>query len=182
MVPKLVFLTKGVGKHRDRLHSFEMALREAHIEKYNLVKVSSILPPGCRIIPKEEGISLLRPGEIVHCVLSECYTNEPGQRVVASIGIAMPLDDGQYGYFAEHHAQGEMEEAAGRYAEGLAISMLASAMGEDFNPHLDWDEEEGTYRLRGKPIRTLHVTQSGQGEEGGVWTTVIAAAVFIPDT
>lgn len=182
MVPKLVFLTKGIGKHKDRLHSFEMALREAHIEKYNLVKVSSILPPGCKIIPKEEGISLLRPGEIVYCVLSECYTNEPRQLVVASIGMAIPRDDTQYGYFAEHHVLGETEDMAGKYAESLAISMLASTMGEKFDPNLDWEERESAYRLQGKLVRTLHITQSGQGDEDGVWTTVIAAAVFVPDT
>ena len=46
-VPRGMFLTKGVGSHREELHSFELALRNAGIEKCNLVQVSSILPPGC---------------------------------------------------------------------------------------------------------------------------------------
>jgi len=44
-VPSMVFFTKGVGVHRDRLASFELALRKAGIEKFNLVYVSSIFPP-----------------------------------------------------------------------------------------------------------------------------------------
>jgi len=48
MVPKQLFLTKGMGKHKEKLTSFEMALRAAGIAQYNLVKVSSIFPPGCK--------------------------------------------------------------------------------------------------------------------------------------
>jgi len=53
--PTKVFLTKGVDVHKDKLASFELALRDAGIEKYNLVFVSSILPPNCKIISREEG-------------------------------------------------------------------------------------------------------------------------------
>src|ERR1700727_1331818 len=45
MVPKRMFFTKGVGKHRERLTSFELALRDAGIAAQNLVRVSSIFPP-----------------------------------------------------------------------------------------------------------------------------------------
>src|SRR5207302_2033465 len=55
MVPKKVFFTKGVGVHKEKLASFEMALRVAGLAHCNLVLVSSIYPPGCKIIPKEEG-------------------------------------------------------------------------------------------------------------------------------
>ena len=57
MVPKKVFLTKGVGVHKDKLASFELALRSAGIEGCNLVYVSSIFPPECKIISKDEGLS-----------------------------------------------------------------------------------------------------------------------------
>ena len=42
MTPKKIFFTKGVGVHKDKLSSFEVALRSAGIEKCNLVYVSSI--------------------------------------------------------------------------------------------------------------------------------------------
>src|SRR5438876_64209 len=65
MVPNKVFFTKGVGVHKERLASFEMALRAAGVAHCNLVLVSSIYPPGCKIISKMEGLNLLRPGEMV---------------------------------------------------------------------------------------------------------------------
>lgn len=51
IMPKKVFLTKGVGKHKEQLSSFELALRNAKIANFNLVRVSSIFPPGCKLIP-----------------------------------------------------------------------------------------------------------------------------------
>jgi pyruvoyl-dependent arginine decarboxylase len=56
MIPRKAFITKGTGVHKDKLASFELALRAARIEKFNLVCVSSILPPNCKIVPKEEGL------------------------------------------------------------------------------------------------------------------------------
>ena len=55
-VPKKMFLTKGVGVDINKLTSFEMALRKAQIANLNLVRVSSICPPHCKIITKEEGL------------------------------------------------------------------------------------------------------------------------------
>ena len=75
MVPKTVFFTKGVGKHKHELQSFELALRNAGIEKCNLVSVSSIVPPNCKIITREKGIKELRPGEITYCVMSRNSSN-----------------------------------------------------------------------------------------------------------
>jgi arginine decarboxylase len=48
-VPKIMFLTKGKGLHKDYLTSFELALRDAEIADLNLVAVSSIKPPQCKI-------------------------------------------------------------------------------------------------------------------------------------
>ena len=63
-VPTKIFFTKGVGKHKDYLSSFEVALRSAGIEKCNLVSVSSIFPPNCKRITKEEGLKEIQAGEI----------------------------------------------------------------------------------------------------------------------
>ena len=56
MVPQKVFSPKESGRHKDYLQSFELALRDAGIETQNLVTVSSIFPPGCKRISKEEGV------------------------------------------------------------------------------------------------------------------------------
>ena len=55
-VPAKAFLTKGVGRHKEKLTSFELALREAHIAQYNLVRVSSIFPPHCQLVSWEQEI------------------------------------------------------------------------------------------------------------------------------
>lgn len=169
-----------MGKHKEKLRSFEAALRKAGIEKYNLVRVSSILPPGCRIISRERGLSMLRPGEIVHCVICKNSTNEPNRLLVASIGIAVPTEEQQYGYLSEHHAFGQTDDVAGDYAEDLAASMLASTLGIEFDPDLAWDERREVYRMHGKIVKTRNITQSAVGDKKGLWTTVVVAAVFIP--
>ena len=55
-VPSRIFLTKGVGRHREKLQSFEMALRHARIAQFNLVRVSSIFPPGCHVVSRRDGL------------------------------------------------------------------------------------------------------------------------------
>ena len=69
-VPTKAFLTKGVGRHKEKLTSFEMALRDAHLANFNLVRVSSIFPPHCELVDREEGLSLLRPGQVVFAVIA----------------------------------------------------------------------------------------------------------------
>lgn len=178
-VPKFVFFTKGVGRHREQLGSFEMALRDAGIEKFNLVTVSSIFPPNCKIVPREKGLSYLSPGEVVFCVMYRNQTNEPNRLIAASVGLGLPTDSNHYGYLSEHSSFGETEEKAGEYAEDLAASMLATTLGLEFDPNAAWDEREQLYKASGKIIKTTNITQSAIGNKDGLWTTVLAAAVFI---
>lgn len=180
MTPKKVFFTKGVGKHKERLASFELALRDAGIEKFNLVCVSSILPPNCKTITKEKGLQELKAGEIVHCVLARNETSENNRLVAASIGCAVPADINAYGYLSEHHCFGETDEQAGEYAEDLAASMLATTLGIEFDAGKSWDEREQIYKLSGKIFKTRNITQSAEGRVG-LWTSVVAAAVFVED-
>ena len=180
MVPKMMFLTKGVGRHREKLHSFEKALRDAGIAHVNIVRVSSIFPPHCRIVPRERYKHRLLPGQIVFTVMSDCATNEPNRLLAASIGVAIPAERDRYGYLSEHHAFGETERKAGDYAQDLAASMLASTLGIEFDPDEAWDQRKKFFRMAGKIVKTRSVTQSAEGHKQGLWTTVIAAAVFVP--
>jgi arginine decarboxylase len=181
MIPTKMFFTKGVGVARQQLMSFEMALRDAGIEKFNLVSVSSIMPPGCQKVTKEKGLEEIKPGEVVFCVMARNCTNEPNRLIAASIGCAVPADkDQQYGYLSEHHPFGETEEKASDYAEDLAATMLATTLGVEFDPNTAWDEREKVYKLSGKIVNTTNITQSAQGNKDGLWTTVIASAVFVP--
>lgn len=179
-VPTRVFFTKGVGRHKEYLQSFELALRDARIEKCNLVTVSSIFPPGCKRITPDEGIRELQPGQITFAVMARNQTNEPNRLIAASIGVATPADTTQYGYLSEHHPFGETDERAGEYAEDLAATMLATTLGVEFDPDAAWDEREKVYKMSGKIVRTFNVTQSAEGHKDGMWTTVIASAILLP--
>ena len=120
MIPTKIFYTKGVGVHREKLASFEMALRVAGLAHCNLVLVSSIFPPGCKVVSKEEGLKALRPGEIVFAIYDRESTNEPNRLIAASVGVAIPADPSMHGYLSEHHSFGETDEKAGEYAEDRA--------------------------------------------------------------
>ncbi|HVC93523.1 MAG TPA: arginine decarboxylase, pyruvoyl-dependent [Pirellulales bacterium] len=177
-VPQKAFFTKGVGRHKDELQSFEAALREAGVEHVNLVSVSSILPPRCKIVTRDEGLKLLQPGQIVFAVIARMATNEPHRLVAASIGAAVPADHDSYGYLSEHHAFGETDQRAGDRAEDIAAEMLATTLGIPFDPNKDWDELQQQFKMSGKIVKTRNVTQSAEGDKHGLWTTVVAALVF----
>ena len=177
-IPTSVFLTRGIGVHRHRLTAFEFALRDADIEQQNLVSVSSILPPSCALIPRDEGVATLRPGEITFCVMARCDTEEPGRRVNASIGLALPNDPKMYGYISEHHGYGMTESESGDYAEDLAATMLASTLGIDFDPEAAWNERKRVYETTDLIMDSLSHTAAAEGSSGNQWTCVVAVAVF----
>ncbi len=178
-VPKALFFTKGVGQHREKLTSFELALRSAGIATCNIVRVSSIFPPKCKILSYDEGVRRLSPGEVTFVVMSENATREPHRMITATIGVAIPRDQQLYGYLSEHHGYGEDEKTAGDYAEDLAAEMLATTLGLDFDPDKSWDEKREVWRLSNRIVHTQNVTQTATGSKERLWTTVIAAAVFV---
>ncbi len=178
-VPKRVFFTKGVGTHKEELTSFELALRDANIEKFNLVQVSSIFPPACKVVAKTVGLKKLAPGQVVFCVMSKLSSNEPRRLMAASVGCAIPTDRKLYGYLSEHHAYGQTDAAAGDYAEDLAAAMLASTLGIDLDESLGWDEKKEIYRISDKIVKTTNMTQSAIVKGDGKYTTIVAAAVLI---
>ncbi len=179
LVPKEVFFTKGVGRHRNRLQSFELALRHSGIEKGNLVRVSSIFPPKAVIIPKSKGLDKLQPGEITYVVLAEASTDEPSRLVGAGIGLALPARGEQYGYISEHHGFGMTEERLGDFVEDMAATMLATTLGIEFDPETDYDERKEIYKMSGRIVKTRNIVQTAEGDKNGLWTTVVAAAVML---
>ena len=180
MVPTHMFLTKGVGIHKEKLTSFEEALRSAGIAYCNLVSVSSILPPDCKIIPRKRGEKLLNPGEITYCVMARTDTNERNRLISSSVGVAVPSGRKyNYGYLSEHHAYGETDEEAGEYTEDLAAQMLATTFGIKFDPNVAWNERKQVFKMGKEIVWTQNITQSAIGKPN-LWTTVVACAVFIP--
>lgn len=178
-VAREMFLTSGVGRHREKLASFELALRSAGIAEFNVVRVSSIFPPQCKLISRKSGLAKLAAGQIVFSVLAECATNEPHRLIASSIGVAIPRDRSHYGFLSEHHAHGQKEQRAGDYAEDLAAEMLATVLGVEFDPEAAWDERKEFWRISGEIVTTRNKTQSAVGGTDGKWTTVISAAVLL---
>ena len=181
MIPKQIFFTKGVGTHKDKLASFELALRKAGIEKCNLVYVSSILPPNCGIVPREKGLKLIKPGQITFCVMARNQTSEPNRLISAAVGLAVPKDRKNYGYISEHHSFGETARIAGDYAEDLAATMLATTLGIAFDPDEAWDSRKQVYKASNYIFKSTHICQSAEGNKHSKWTTTIAAAVLLLD-
>ena len=181
ILPRYVYLTKGVGMHREKLASFEAALRDAGIAAFNIVRVSSIFPPCCRIISRVRGQKFLTPGQVLFAVVSDNATCEPHRLVSCSVGLAIPKDPTKYGYLSEYHSFGEREEKAGDYAEDLAAQMLATTLGVQFNPDTSYDQRKEIWKISNEIVRTQNITQSAIGHKDGLWTTVLAAAVLITD-
>ena len=121
----------------------------------------------------------ITPGAITFAVMARNATNEPNRLIAASIGLAQPADKSMYGYLSEHHPYGETDEKAGDYAEDLAATMLASSLGIEFDPDAAWDEREEVFKMSGKIVKTTNITESARGNKNGLWTTVVAAGVFL---
>lgn len=179
-MPSKIFLTKGVGRHKEKLASFEMALRDAGIQAVNYVHVSSIFPPGCKIISRESGLKMIKPGEITFIVMARNQTDESHRLISSSVGMAIPSDPNSYGYLSEHHAYGATDEECGEYAEDIAAQMLATTLGITFDEDASWDERQEQWKLSNEIVKTKHITQSAIGQRGQ-WTTVLAAAVLVLD-
>ena len=176
-VAKKIFLTKGVGKHRERLSSFELALRNAGIAACNIVRLFDFSAQ-LQLISRSEG-EAHQAGPGGFTIISENSTKEAHRLIAASIGLALPSDKLMYGYLSEHHSFGETEEVAGEYAEELAAEMLATTLNVEFDPDLSFDEKKEVYRISNKIVRTMNVTQSAVGDKRGLWTTVLGAAILI---
>ncbi len=179
-VPSKIFLTKGVGQHKEKLASFELALRQAGIAPFNLVKISSIFPPHCKLISREEGLKHLKPGQIIFLVMSENATDEPQRVLSASVGLAIPNNPIHYGYMSEHHCFGQNKEEVGQYVEDLAAYMLATTLGKKFDLDEIWNEDKSLYQISENIIvKTDNITQNAVGKKN-VWTTAFAGAICLP--
>jgi len=179
LVAKKLFLTKGVGIADDKLTSFEFALRNAGIAGTNIVLISSIFPPQAKLIPRKDGLKLIKPGQVLFTIYSRNQTNEPHRLVSASVGIALPKDSSKYGYLSEYESFGQDERKTGDYAEDIAAQMLASSLGIPFDIDKSWDEKRQQWTISGQIYKTKNITQTAKGDKNGKWTTVFAAAVLI---
>lgn len=180
LVPKRIFFVKGKGfSTNSELRSFEEALRDARIEKFNIVRVSSIIPPYCKEVGKEEGLKELKAGQIIYSVMSKISSNKRDKVISASIGVAKPLKKEDYGYLSEKHSIDEDPKIVSKLTEELAVEMFATTHGYSIDSNVSFKENKEIFKDDKKILETKSITESTLVKIEGEWATVIAAAIFI---
>lgn len=178
LIPKGLFFTSGVGIHKERLVSFELALKDARVNHLNLVPVSSIVPPGCQVVSADEGVRRLKPGAVTFCVAAWISSNEPGRTVTSAVGMCSPKDQAMHGYLSEHHAFDESEELAKEYTEYLAALMFMNTNGIPEGTGLSWSANKVIWMETNRILRLESVVKSAIVSLG-TYTTVFAGAIFL---
>jgi arginine decarboxylase len=90
----------GSGTARTLLAAFDNALLAAGVANFNLITLSSVIPPHSRV----RLVDTTLPGghgDRLYCVLSAAYADQPGQ--VAWAGLGWSTDATTGGLFVEHH-------------------------------------------------------------------------------
>ncbi|MFL5560997.1 MAG: pyruvoyl-dependent arginine decarboxylase [Gemmatimonadaceae bacterium] len=187
-VPSRVFFVSGVGVHAQERVAFQHAMRAAGVADSNLVKVSSVIAPGCQIIPAAEGRSLLRPGNIVHAVVGTAKTDEPHQRVTTALAWAKPARRGVPGYIAEIEedmAKGKSEKSAMEQVAAEVLEILAMRLRVKVDAERLWSRRgrSRTVRMGGTDVQVgaLCASAVGPEERDGEKLTaaVFVAAIYI---
>lgn len=86
--PKKFFVTAGSSEGRSKLTAFDNALLKARIGNINLVRVSSILPPGTEYCPELQ----IPPGSLVPTAYGYIISDVPGQVISAAVGVGFSND------------------------------------------------------------------------------------------
>ncbi len=99
------FLVSGASEGFTELNSFDGALLDAGIGNTNLVKMSSIVPPGCIKIDPHT----LKPGSLVPVAYAHITSDVPGELISAAVAVAMPEDENLPGLIMEYSARGRKD-------------------------------------------------------------------------
>lgn len=95
--PSRVHLAASEGEGITSLNAFDNALMKIGWADYNLVKVSSVFPPGAQLVDTVD----LPSGSVVPCVYTSFVSKEPGERIAAAISLGMPEDPVKAGVVME---------------------------------------------------------------------------------
>lgn len=111
--------------------------------------------------------------------MARSETNELNRFVSAAIELIVQKDRDTYDYLSEHYAFGETEDKATEYIEDLAVTMLATTLCIEFDSETEWEKRKHIHKKSGKIFKTKNIYQSAEGNKDGLWTSVIAATIFI---
>jgi arginine decarboxylase len=186
--PTRIFFSRGVGVHSIQRVAIQRAMEDAGVNDLNLVKVTSVIPPKCEIITAQHGLRLLRPGSVCFAVIGQGETNEPHQRVTASLCWGQPVGDDLPGYITEVEedlAKGKSEKTASDEAGQALVQIFAEKLGVKANAERVWGRRgQSRYiRVGNRRIRVGSVVSSAVGaeEQDGEkkYTVAVVVGVFL---
>ena len=130
---RTIEVARGVGSGPTGLAAFDAALLSAGVGNFNLIRLSSVIPPATAVVPVEDGATSSGRGwgDRLYVVVAECRVYQPGQQAWAGVGWVQEPGSGK-GLFVEH--EGHSEDEVRRSLEATLTSM-ASNRDESFGPH-----------------------------------------------
>lgn len=105
-VPERLWVTSGAAEGGTPLNAFDNALLLAKIGNYNLIKVSSIIPQGARLLEVQPD---LLAGALVPAVLANITSEQPGEEISSAVGLGFGRDS--HGMIMEHSCVGPVAKA-----------------------------------------------------------------------
>ncbi|MGC8658670.1 MAG: pyruvoyl-dependent arginine decarboxylase [Desulfomonilaceae bacterium] len=118
-MPTTFFLTSGCGEASMELNAFDAALLDAGVGDTNLIKMSSILPPGAKEIER----IALRKGSFVPLAYGDRTSNIPGVQISAAVAVGIPEDPLDAGLIMEFSHEGSPDSC-----ETIARNMVEEGM------------------------------------------------------
>lgn len=140
-----IYVVRGIGTGRTALSAFDAALGDAGAADFNLVRLSSVIPPGSRVVELDGRHPIMgNHGDRLYCVYAAGYATRPGDVALAGIAWALKKDGSAAGFFVEHTASGR----------GHLEGMLSTSV-EDLSANRD-----GGYEAAGAVIASATCTSS----------------------
>lgn len=101
-------VSAGSGKGRTTMAAFDSALRSAGVADHNLIRLSSIIPPGA-VVDVCEPADQLRGafGDGMLCVYAVAFATERGDDAWSGVGWSRATDGSGRGLFVEHTGHAE---------------------------------------------------------------------------
>jgi arginine decarboxylase len=104
----LIRVSVGCGTGPTRLAAFDAALFAAGVAGFNIIRLSSVIPPHAvvREVPGPEQVQGA-PGDVAYCVYTAAYASNPGNQAWAGLAWAIDPQPSGAGVFVEHAACSE---------------------------------------------------------------------------
>lgn len=117
-----IYLVTAIGYGKTLLSSFDSALFDAGISNYNLIVLSSVIPPGTKIIKKKYSTPVTEYGHRLYVVMSDNRSQDTGKYIGSALGWYQQPDG--RGVFVEHHtSQNSKAAVSSRLKKDVEMSL-----------------------------------------------------------